>query len=340
MPKTNYENTTFFKIINPNTSYTFIDYSTNFRHKKCMHKRYAKQQKQCEPYTIINEFGGWDNWNIEIIETIDCKNRKNAENHLTLLRFNSSLKPNDNVESEMFDIVESGSARNSCIHCNKTFSRKDSAIRHMKMNICILKKSKPTSNEKLKQENSELKKQLKKFQNQTTNITTNYNSTTNINTINNTVNIIELGKENLSSVLTHEQQKQILRKRYHCLTYLIECIHYNDNPKYKQFQNISITNMNNPYAYQFKSKEKKFVMVSKESLLDNVMTSRLDDIVEFYQINKHDETLDKITVDSVRRFINDMDEEDKRKNKMKDIKLTMYNNRDKVDISNDTLYIV
>lgn len=81
------------------------------------------------------------------------------------------------------------------------------------------------------------------------------------------------------------------------------------------------------FAYKFSEKDNKFIMVNKESLLDDIMTYRMEDISEFYENNKDDETIDKMTIRSIERIISDMETEDMRKSKITDLKLIMYNNR-------------
>ena len=162
--------------------------------------------------------------------------------------------------------------------------------------------------------------------NNTNNNTNNTNNTTNIqgNTINNQITIVELGKENLSNFFTQEQQMQILNRKYKCIDYLIETVHFND--KNKQFQNVAITNAHDAFAYKYVEREKKFIMVNKDNLLEEMMSYRIEDIREFFE---NQQGLNETTYNAVKRFLDDMDDNEKKlQQKTRDIKLIMYNKRD------------
>lgn len=399
-----YLNTTFYKITSKYCKYVFYDFSTNLKNKKYNHKRKTIADVQREPYVTINDYGGWDNWKIEVIETRDCINKSDATAHLNEIKKNGLLPPKTteihknyhqkppkttedppkttkNVLEYSETISHANSSRNVCNYCGKHFSRKDTLGKHIRI-VCKTKKEldkteelkaqleiQNEKNEIFEQQINDMKKQLEMVQNQlvtvpiqtvrrthrntrannenshnhsnnnniqntmqnsqnTTNNTLN-NTLNNTNNTNNTINIIELGKENLIDFFTPEQQKQILQKRYACLDFLVESVHFNQ--KYKQFQNVAITNINNPFAYKFVENEKKFVSVNKDSLLDDIMNYRMEDISEFYENNKDDENIDKKTIDIIKRFIDDMDEDEKRKEKIKGLKLILYNNRNHVD---------
>ena len=166
-----------------------------------------------------------------------------------------------------------------------------------------------------------------KMQNMNNN--TNSYNTNNIqnNTINNNnqqIMIVELGKENLSEFFTREQQMQILNRKYKCIDYLIETVHFNENNK--QFQNVAITNAHDAFAYKYVEKEKKFIMVNKENLLEEMMSYRIEDIREFFE---NQQGLNETTYNAVKRFLDDMDDDEKKlQDKTRDIKLIMYNKRD------------
>jgi len=365
-----------------------------------MHKRNTIADVQREPYITINDYGGWDNWKIEIIETRDCRTKADANAHLNEIQKSGLLPPKTtethqnyhqkppkntkdppkttkNIFENSETISNKSQSQYICNYCGKHFSRKDTLGKHIRI-VCKTKKEldkteelkaqleiQNEKNEIFEQQLNDMKKQLEMVQNQlvtvptqtvrknrrnssienshnnnnnTQNTMQNSQNTTNntlnntlntTNHTNNTINIIELGKENLIEFFTPEQQKQILRKRYGCLDFLVESVHFNQ--KYKQFQNVAITNINNPFAYKFLEKEKKFVSVNKDSLLDDIMNYRMEDISEFYENNKDDENIDKKTIDVIKRFLDDMDEDEKRKEKIKGLKLILYNNRNHVD---------
>jgi hypothetical protein len=146
--------------------------------------------------------------------------------------------------------------------------------------------------------------------------------------VNNYTTIVELGKENLMEVFSQDQQMNVLGKRYKCLDYLIETVHFSD--QFKQFQNIAITNANNGFAYKYDDKEQCFVMVNKDELLKDIMSYRMEDICDFFENCKAQPAMNAITVNSVQRFIDDMGDDKKKQEKIRDIRLIVYNHRDKM----------
>ena len=53
----------------------YIGSTTNFRQRKSKHKTESKNRggkKQAKVYNFIREHGGWDNWDIMIIEKFPC----------------------------------------------------------------------------------------------------------------------------------------------------------------------------------------------------------------------------------------------------------------------------
>ena len=80
MPKTviDYSNTLFYKIYckNPDIKDVYIGHTTNFVQRKCAHKRSCTHEKSvnyhCKVYNIIRQYGGWDNWKMEIIAFHEC----------------------------------------------------------------------------------------------------------------------------------------------------------------------------------------------------------------------------------------------------------------------------
>jgi hypothetical protein len=80
MPKTeiDYSNTIFYKIHcnNPDVKDVYIGHTTNFVQRKHSHKRSCTHDKSanynCKVYNVIREYGGWDNWKMEIIAFHEC----------------------------------------------------------------------------------------------------------------------------------------------------------------------------------------------------------------------------------------------------------------------------
>jgi hypothetical protein len=81
MPKTeiDYSNTIFYKIHckNPDIKDVYIGHTINFVQRKCAHKQSCTHEKSSnynfKVYNIIRQYGGWDNWKMEIIAFHDCE---------------------------------------------------------------------------------------------------------------------------------------------------------------------------------------------------------------------------------------------------------------------------
>ena len=229
-----------------------------------------------------------------------------------------------------------------CEYCKHIFSRNDSLKRHY--NTCkekneMIKKQ----NELLQQQSLEIekiKKQLlvlmnkqckvhpKTLQKINNTLNNNNNTLTNCNNTNNIINIVQLGNENLENVFSKNKQIEILKQRYGCLPYLIKEAHMND--KYPQFKNILITNLQNNVAYKYDKTTKNFIAVDKSELLNEVVGARMEDIESFFESNT--DVLDAKTKDCIETFISKMESREGAyyEDKMKDVKLMIYNNRDKV----------
>jgi hypothetical protein len=86
MPKTeiDYSNTIFYKIHckNPDVKDVYIGHTTNFVQRKCAHKQSCTHENNsnynCKVYNIIRQYGGWDNWKMEIIAFHDCEDHYTA----------------------------------------------------------------------------------------------------------------------------------------------------------------------------------------------------------------------------------------------------------------------
>lgn len=228
-----------------------------------------------------------------------------------------------------------------CKFCNKKFTHYQNRWRHEKTcqvsEINKLKKENLELKEMFKKELSVLKDQLlesinknckkhpktlQKINRQLNNNQHNTNCIVN----NNTINIIPLGKEKLTDILSTKEQKMILNKKQQSLNYLIEYIHFNE--KYPQFQNIIVTNLKDNIAYKYDDNMNKFIATTKDELLEILMENRIIDIEDFYNFNI--DKLNKNTKDILNKFIDKIKNNDLYFDKKKsDIKLILYNNSDK-----------
>ena len=168
-------------------------------------------------------------------------------------------------------------------------------------------------------------KKLQKINNQLN------NNHINNGTVNN-INIVQLGNENLEDILSSKEKLKILNKKGNSLKELVELVHISD--KYTQFKNVYITNLQNTIGYKFDSKNNQFIAVNKSDLLDDIIDCRMCDIQTFY--NELGNNFDEETKKIIQRFLDRMnDDDDKLKGlKKEEIKLLLYNSREKIQTTN------
>lgn len=378
MPRIDYSKTIIYKVHCKNDAITDfgIFHTTDLVKSRYYYKRDCENLSKGGIYCIIRANGGWDNWQLTVLQTFcDCTCKYDA--YIRVLewckKLNCNIKPdkvpqtssfftqiyskNPQISSISPQFSSISNTEHFCEHCKKHFARKDNLKRHM--NSCKQYKKhlleKEEHNKKLdeqlrlkEEEIQRMKQQLEVYINTNCkmhpktlskinnmmmqqNNNNSYNTNHTNNTINNTINIVELGKENLSEIFTIEQQKHILNRRYKCLDFLIETVHFNN--KFKEFQSIAITNAHDTLAYKYVEKERRFVTVNKEDLLEEIVNYRMDDICEFFE-NCKEEGMDELTVNAVRRFIKEMEDDEKRQEeKIKNIRLIMYNKRNMIKLN-------
>lgn len=185
-----------------------------------------------------------------------------------------------------------------CIYCNKELSNYKNLHRHLQ--ICKMRDSILTENEELKQitenqekEMKEMRKSLNelkklmldmmnkkcKMHPKTFQKMVNSNNTINM-TINNNIQYVELGDEELHKVFSRKEKMKILCGLDSPMTKIIKHAHL--NATYPQFQNIIITNAKGNQTYTYNKVLKKFVLNDKVELLEDLITYRFDDLIEFY----------------------------------------------------------
>jgi len=262
-----------------------------------------------------------------------------------------SLKKSSNITQNQGDNTQNTS-KIICEFCNKSYTRKDNLKRH------LTKCKKKDSFELIKKENEIMKKELLKLMNKKCKIhpntlkkicrdngimidNSNINShntnniTNNNNTVNNnTINIIGFGFEgmDIDKTLTKKEKIKILKYGGSSLYKFVEYIHFND--KYPQYQNIAITNLNNPYAYKYDSRKQKFIACLKDELLDELIDTRILDIDEFYNIygNKIDDNK-KIAIENLIKEMNEDEETERYQYIKKKLKILIYNSKNPLELN-------
>ena len=229
-----------------------------------------------------------------------------------------------------------------CKKCDKSYNHYQSKWRHEK--DCNFKKIviEEDKMDLVMKENIDIKKELLEYKKEMENLrnllqkslkihpkTLNKinNQLNNSGTINN-ITIIQLGQENLSEILNTRQKKNILNRQAMSLNDLVDLVHVSG--KYKEFQNVYITNLQSTFAYKFDEKANKFIAVNKNELLNDLVDSRMYDIEKFYE--EICPELEPKRAEQIKMFIDRMgDEDDELKGiKKEEIKLILYNNKEKI----------
>ena len=242
-------------------------------------------------------------------------------------------------------VIQNGLQENTeeykCKYCNKSFKFRQGKWKHEKK--CTDKKTDikldklEKQNDKLESELNELKlllqralkihpKTLQKINHQL-----NAGPVVNGN-VTNTYNIVPLGKENLSELLSDKEKLSILNKKYNSINELINKIHILPDDKYRQFKNAYITNLQNDIAYEYDLKSKQFLAVDKNNLLEKLIDKRMTDIETFACELDEKNNLPPELAPIIDKFIEQMwtDDSELKQKKIKQVKLLLYNNKDNI----------
>ena len=87
MPRTpiDFSTTYFYKLCcrDDDVKETYIDYTTNFRKRKSFHKMLSTYDSQVIPERFVHDFikqhGGWERWEMVLIETCSCSDALEAK---------------------------------------------------------------------------------------------------------------------------------------------------------------------------------------------------------------------------------------------------------------------
>ena len=162
-------------------------------------------------------------------------------NHIRNIHKIMSPKIEDNVIHLSHD-------KYKCIKCNKEYKYHQGLWKHAKN----CNKFENTDIQEMKNEIVKLKIMLQKAMKIHPKTLTKINKQlNNYGTINN-INIIQLGHENLSDILTKNEKIRVVDRQAMSINTLVEMVH--TSGKYKQFMNIYITNLQNNIAYKYDEK--------------------------------------------------------------------------------------
>ena len=259
---------------------------------------------------------------------------------------------NNNVNKNVYNLenvnnfVNNVNNKTGCKYCNKSFSTRQSKSRHENYfckninseennEIHIIKNQMEELKKAHNNEINELKNMLQKalkIHPKTLQKINNQLNATNMNngTINNITNtqIFQIGNENLNDVLTQKQKLKILNRQAMSLNEIVDMVHVSNN--YNQFKNVYVTNLQSSFCYKYDDNTKTFIAVNKNELLDELVDARMYDINTFYEELQHLMSPEK--ADQLKKFIERMDNGDDNLKgiKKEEIKLILYNKRNKV----------
>jgi hypothetical protein len=228
-----------------------------------------------------------------------------------------------------------------CEYCNKEYSAYTHLKRHQKK--CKNKINHYNELEDLKKQLVELKAQMLEIMNNTykmhpktfnkinNEMTNSNNQTTNNIVINNNIKYVEYGNEDLYKVFTQQEAIKLLNYGYNSLEEIIKYTHLND--KFPQFQNIIITNKRNNEAYAYNEKLKKFILCEKDTLLEELIEFRMDDLIGFHKQYKN--KLDTHLSTLLEKFFLLQRDDEFLKEKSSEFGIIIYNQCDKTKITND-----
>jgi hypothetical protein len=258
----------------------------------------------------------------------------------------------------------------SCSFCNKEFNQRQGKHRHeltckknqdkidaenkqQELKLAILKQEKDILQLKLKLQNStkvdnmtlnQLNKKLMERNNlikNSNNILNNQSNNVNSNnSVVNNINLVGFGKEDIIELLTNNEKRLIVNAKFNCLEKIVEIVHCGN---YGQFKNIIITNMKDNYLYTYDEKKGHFILSNKSEALNTLIDNRVSDLDIIYNELLKKNKLDDKTKTIIEKFINKINvSEDKyidfdgkehqsyKQYKINEIKLLLYNNKDKV----------
>ena len=150
-----YSNTHIYKFVSKDSSIKncYVGHTVNFSDRKRIHKMDYIKYPERRLYKFISENGGWDNWDMILIETINCKN--NSEAKLREEYWIKELKAHLNMNKSVFISID-GISTDNIVDDNKKVQNK------LKTNF--RQKKEKDELKKLRIENQTLKDELKKLQ--------------------------------------------------------------------------------------------------------------------------------------------------------------------------------
>ena len=242
----------------------------------------------------------------------------------------------------------------TCGLCNKKYKHNPSKCRHEKnctgikqLNIELETEKMRQETEKIKNENLKLQIKLQGMKRIDTNtfkamnkVLMDRSTTNNINiNITNNYQIMSIGRENVVETLSMYDKQLILDSRWLSLDKMVEIVHCRDHD---MFKNIIITNLKDKFAYKYDDTKGYFITTTKVEVLDDIVTHRVINLEVIYNELSAANMIDKKTKKLIQDFLDKMEEEEPftdrddvehpsfKSYKMNNIKILLYNNRDRI----------
>ena len=237
-----------------------------------------------------------------------------------------------------------------CEYCNQEFKYKQGMYRHIKYTCKKnkdedLKELVKLMNEKIdvqnkemneiKKENQEIKKEIDKRDKQILKLSkklqiNNINNTNNTNNIMNNINI-QLNSYNKTdlSLLNEQDYIECIKRCKNCVVKAIEKIHF--NPNYPQNMNVCISNIKENYLLMYE--DGSWMLKDRNAELLRIYEDKEDILNDWIEENKEEKPK---VFQLFERYVNMKEDNDELiKTLLKDVKIMMYNNREKITCKED-----
>jgi hypothetical protein len=251
----------------------------------------------------------------------DCqycnKTYKSYQSRCNHIRIYHKQKISSENKQEIVVKVTNQTKIYKCECCNKEFKHLQSRWRHHQK--CKTLKDKDLN--ELKEKLIELEKYVFEIKKNQKNSKIN-NGLINNGTINNF--IIPPGQENLGKILNEKEKLAILNSGNNAHVNLTNLLYQKSD--YEKYRNIYITNLSNDIGYIYDKKEKKFIVKTKKSILQDYGMERFSDIQEFYE--DLGDKVDKFQLDRLKKMVHDyFNDNSVKQKKNKELLISLYNNK-------------
>ena len=215
----------------------------------------------------------------------------------------------------------------TCYYCNKTFTRRHTVTKHIKLHCNILKQINKEREEiydkliQLENENTKIKKEINILKNQKVN---NTNNITNYNNTTNNIIIVAYNPENIKNI-DNKLILNALKRGYRAPLHLINSTHFNTN--HPEYHNVYIPSMKEKYIMIYNGNT--WELKNANEVIDNMY----DNNIEFIEENLEEfcNSLTKPKLRALNNLINIDDHDNNIKktisNLKDDIKLLLHNKR-------------